>query len=177
MKEEQPSAEQLRDDLMERLQALQGPQAAGALGELAYRRSREALEKAIEEARLIRLQALEDAKRVRESELAALGEALRLMRESAESQVQAVLASAELEAQRLRDQARAEAESALAEARSQAAAMRAEAQAALAAAEARRQETEALEAELEGALRRMADRIGLKESPPAGWLRRRFGRR
>ena len=56
----------VRSDLLERLRALEGPQSSGSLAELAYRRAREALEHALNEAREVRLQAIEDARATRE---------------------------------------------------------------------------------------------------------------
>ncbi len=95
-----------RNELLERLKALEGPQASGSLAELAYRRAREALEKALDEARTIRLQAIEDARNHREREMTALADSLRNLRQSAETQIDALLREAEIEAERIRDTAR-----------------------------------------------------------------------
>ena len=58
--------EQVRRDLREQLKDLEAVQSQGTLAELAYRRSRDALERALEEAGKIRLHALEDARSTRE---------------------------------------------------------------------------------------------------------------
>ena len=73
-----------RNELLERLKALEGPQASGSLAELAYRRAREALEKALDEARTIRLQAIDDARNHREREMTALAESLDTLRRCAD---------------------------------------------------------------------------------------------
>mgnify|MGYP001455423940 CR=1 FL=1 len=77
---------------------MEGPQATGPLAELAYRRAREALERAMAEARAIRLQAITDARTTRERELAALMESMRSLRQSAVAQIEALLQAAEIEA-------------------------------------------------------------------------------
>ena len=73
----------VRSYLLERLKALDAEHGAGSLAELAYRRAREALEKALEEARTIRLQAIDDARRSRDQETSALRQALQAIVRSA----------------------------------------------------------------------------------------------
>src|SRR5688500_4916682 len=104
MPEEEPSS--IRSELLDRLRAMEGPQSSDSLAELAYRRAREALERALDESRVVRLQAIEDARATRERELTALMESLRSLRQSAEAQIEALVRSAELEAARIRDQSR-----------------------------------------------------------------------
>jgi hypothetical protein len=92
-----------RSELLERLRNLDALQSQGTLAELAYRRAREALEKALDEAGKIRLEALEDARATREREMTLLMESLRALRLSAEAQIQSVLTSAEAAAQQTRE--------------------------------------------------------------------------
>ena len=75
MSEEESGA--VRSELLERLRALESSQSESNLAELAYKRARDALERALEEARTIRLQALDDARLTRERELASLLESMR----------------------------------------------------------------------------------------------------
>jgi hypothetical protein len=160
-----------RNELLERLKALEGPQASGSLAELAYRRAREALEKALDEARTIRLQAIDDARNHRERELAALTESLRNLRESAERQIDALLREAELEAERIRDQAREEAREAVEKANIAAEATPAEAAAIRAAADERAREVERIEADFDEQLERIGKRLGMQK-PKKGLFRR-----
>src|SRR5262249_29741135 len=103
MREEQEEPGSIRSDLLDRLRALESSQSQSGMAELAYKRAREALERALEEARVIRLQAIDDARLTREHELATLMEAMRSMRTSAEAQIETFLRTAEIEAGRMRD--------------------------------------------------------------------------
>jgi|SRR5581483_40822 len=172
----QPDTPPAGGELLDRLKALDGLQSQGTLAELAYRRAREALEKALEEAGKIRLQALEDARATREREMSLLMESLKALRQSAEVQVQAIIAQAEIEAQQIRERARSDAEAHLEAARREAEDARAEAAALRQAAEARAREVERLEAEFNDLIARLGERIGVTEKPPEGWLGRLFRR-
>jgi hypothetical protein len=164
-----------RSELLERLRNLDALQSQGTLAELAYRRAREALEKALDEAGKIRLEALEDARATREREMALLMESLRALRLSAEAQIQSVLTSAEVEAHQTRERAQLEAERRLEEARRQAEAASAEAAAVRASAEQRAREVESLEREFNEMVERFVTRLGISEQPEGGWLRGLFG--
>jgi hypothetical protein len=161
----------VRNDLLERLRALEGPQATGSLAEIAYRRAREALERALEEARNIRLQAIEDARNTREHELNALMESMRSLRQSAQAQIDSLLQSAEIEAAGLREQAKIEAQTLLERASDDAERIRAEAAALRAAAEARAHEVDLIEQEFDRLLGSVAKRLGI-ERPAGGWWKR-----
>ncbi len=165
-----------RNDLMERLRSLESSQTSGTLAELAYRRAREALEKALEEARSIRLQALENARSTREREMCALMESLRSMRGSAESEIQGIIAAAEAEAARIRVRAETDAEETLREANRQSAAVRAEAAAIRKQAEERLSQVERLESDFNALAADVAKRLGISE-PSRGWLSRIYRRR
>lgn len=173
MPEEEPSS--IRSELLERLRAMEGPQSSDSLAELAYRRAREALERALDESRLVRLQAIEDAKATRERELTALMEALRSLRQSAEAQIEALVRSAEIEAVRIRDQSRSEAQANLDRAANEAAQIRAEAMSMRVGADERAREVERLEADFNELLARVVERLGITERPNEGWLRRLTG--
>jgi vacuolar-type H+-ATPase subunit E/Vma4 len=160
-----------RNELLERLQALEGPQASGSLAELAYRRAREALEKALDEARTIRLQAIDDARNHRERELTALAESLSNFRMAAERQIEELLREAELEAERLRDEARDEARQVVQRATADTASMRAEAAALRAAAEDRVREVEAMEAGFDEVIEQIGKRLGM-QGPKKPWFRK-----
>ena len=172
--EDQPGS--VRNELLERLRAMEGPQSTGTLAELAYRRAREALERALEEARTIRLQAIEDARDTRERELTALMESMRSLRQSAESQIETLLRTAELEASRMHDQARAEAQVVQERATQEAEAVRAEGAAVRASAEERAREIDRLEAEFNATVSKIAKQIGV-EAPSGGWWRHLLGRK
>lgn len=163
-----------RSELLERLRNLDALQSQGTLAELAYRRAREALEKALEEAAKIRLEALEDARATREREMSLLMESLRALRLSAEAQIQSVLTSAEVEAQQVRERAQLEAERRIEDARRQAEAIIAEAAAVRESADKRAREIEELEAEFNQMIERFITRIGISEKPDEGWLRALF---
>src|SRR6185503_18022690 len=137
---DQPS--NVRHELLERLRALESPSSQGGLTELSYRRAKEALERALEEARAIRLQAIEDARLTREREMRAMMESLQVLRHQAETQIDTLLRTAELEAERLASNARAEAQDTLDAAHREETTVRAEAQAIRAAAEERAREVE-----------------------------------
>jgi hypothetical protein len=169
-REEDPGS--VRSELLDRLRALEGPQASGDMAEVAYRRAREALERALDEAAAIRLQAIEDARAAREQELSTLMDSMRSLRQSAQLQIDELLRSAELEAVRLRDQAKREAQAILERATEDADRVRAEAASLRAGAEARAREVERIEQEFDRALQQIADRLGVKDQPPAGWWRR-----
>jgi len=165
-----------REEIMERLRALETPQSANTLTELSYRRAREALEKALEEARTVRLAALDDARATRERELSALLTSLRGLRQAAEAEIAAIMSRAEIEAAQLRDRTRQEAVELRAKAEEEAAILRANADAVRIAAEARVREVERLEGEFNERISEMAARIGLgAPQPSGGWLRSLFG--
>jgi hypothetical protein len=174
--QDNPAAGSVRSDLLERLKALDPNTASDSLAELAYRRAREALEKALEEARAIRLQAVADARATREREMTALLASMRNLRVAADAQAQQVLREAELHAERSRDETAAESRTLIEQANTEAAAIRNEARAihedALAiraAAEAKQAEVEALEANFNHAVEAIARRLGITETPPHGW--------
>ena len=175
MPEEEPSS--IRSELLERLRAMEGPQSSDTLAELAYRRAREALEHALEEARTVRLQAIEDARATRERELRALVESLRSLRISAEQQIEALVRTAELEAGRIRDQSRSEAQTTLERAATEASQIRAEAMSVRVGADERVREVERLEADFNELLDRVVERLGITERPSEGWLRRIIDRK
>jgi chromosome segregation ATPase len=168
--------EQVRRDLREQLKDLEAVQSQGTLAELAYRRSRDALERALEEAGKIRLHALEDARGTREREIASLMESLKALRESAEAQAQSVLAQAEIEATQMRDRARIDGDAYLDNARREAQEIAAEAGAMRHAAEDRVREVEKLEADFNEQVSRMTERLGIVEKPPQGWFGKLFKR-
>jgi hypothetical protein len=165
----------LRGELLERLKNLDALQSPGTLSELAYRRAREALEKALEEASKLRLQALEDARATRERELALTMESLKALRQSAETQVQSILAQAELEASEMRRTAGTEAEARREDARREAEDIAAEAAAVRQAAEARAREVAKLEADFNAVVARFAERLGVTEKPAGGFWKKLFG--
>lgn len=165
----------IRSELLDRLRAMESPQTSDSLAELAYRRAREALESALEEARTVRLQAIEDARATRERELTALMESLRHMRISAEQQIEALVRTAELEASRIRDQSRTEAHTTLENAASEASQIRAEAMSMRVGADEHVREVERLEAGFNEMIARVIERLGITEHPPEGWLRRITG--
>jgi hypothetical protein len=167
----------VRSELLERLRAMDGPQSSSALAELAYRRAREALERALEEARTIRLQAIEDAKTARERELTALMDSLRGLRQAAEAQIEAVLQTAQIEASRLRDEAQSQAQALIEQATNEAQRLKDEAAAIRAGAEERAATIKRLEDEFNELMTEMAHRIGLDERPDGGWWRRLTGRK
>src|SRR5262245_43727807 len=125
MQEHEPAT--IRNDLLERLRNLEGPATPGSLAELSYRRAKEALERALEEARNVRLQALEDAGLTRERESAALTAELHKLRDEAQAQIDHLLRTAEIEAERLKAKAELEAEAVLVGANEEAAQLRNEA--------------------------------------------------
>ena len=170
MQEHEPGT--VRNDLLERLRNLEGPSAPGSLAELSYRRAKEALEKALEDARNIRLQALEDARLSRERESSALAAQLTRMRDEAQAQIDNLLRTAEIEAERTRDTAKKDAEDILASANEEAATLRAEAHAIRSAADERAREVERIEHEFNYAVQDIATRLGIQEKPSKGWLRR-----
>jgi hypothetical protein len=159
-----------RSELLERLKALEEPQASSSLAELAYRRAREALEKALEEARAIRLQAIEDARTTREREMTALVESLKGLREAAEAQIELVLREAELQAEALRNQAQSDARAILDAANNESTTVRAEASALRAGAEERALEVARLEAAFDAQLEEIGKRLGM-EKPRKGLFR------
>jgi hypothetical protein len=170
--EQEDQSGAVRSELVERLRALEAAQSPGTLADISYKRAREALERALEEARSIRLQAIEDARRSREHELTSLMESLRSLRESAESQIEGLLRTAELEAGRIRDQARAEAQQIIERAGTDAEQARTEATALRQAAELRLKEIETLEDQFNEIARAIAQRLGITEEPGSGWWRR-----
>jgi hypothetical protein len=164
-----------RSDLLDRLKNLDALQSQGTLAELSYRRAREALEKALEEGAKIRLQALEDARSTRERELSQLMESLKALRQSAETQVQAVLTQADLEANQIRERARLDAEAHFETVRREAEDIAAEAAAVRQAAQATAREVAQLEFDFNAVVARFAERIGITEKPPEGFWRKLFG--
>lgn len=162
----------VREDLLERLRNLTESQSDATLAELAYRRAREALERALEEARSLRLAAIEDVRTTREREQASLLESLKALRQSTEAQIETLLRTAEIEADRLRSSAQHTASTTVEEANREAASIRAEAAAIRTAAEGRAQEVVRLEAEFNALLAQVGERLGMAEKPAAGWWAR-----
>jgi hypothetical protein len=160
-----------RNELLERLKALEGPQASGSLAELAYRRAREALEKALEEARTIRLQAIEDARANREREMAAMVESLKAVRQSAETQIDDLLREARLQAESIRERAQTDARTIVDTANAEASTTRAEAATLRAGAEERAREVARLEASFDAQLEEIGKRLGMQK-PKKGLFRR-----
>ena len=165
----------VQSELLERLKNLDALQSPGTLSELAYRRAREALEKALEEASRLRLQALEDSRATRERELALTMESLKALRKSAEAQVQSILAQAEIEAAETRRSAAADADHVREETRREAEDAAAEAAAVRQAAEARAREVAQLEADFNAMVSRFAERVGVTEPPQQGFWKKLFG--
>jgi hypothetical protein len=159
----------VRSDLLERLKEMDLSPDSSSLAELAYRRAREALEKALEEARVVRLQAIADARATREREMTALLESMRALRQSAETQIEQLLREAEIEAERSRSQAAIDAREIVEHANAEAAAVRAEAEKMRTDAEGRRAEIERLEADFNATVEAMALRLGVTEKPSRGW--------
>jgi hypothetical protein len=176
MQEEELSGS-IRNDLLERVRALESGDSPGSLSELAYRRAREALSAALEEARSIRLQALADTRAMRERAFGALAEDLQNMRRNTEAETANLIRTAEIEAERIRDEVQGQAEETIAGAERESAMMRAEASALRTTAEERAREVENLEAEFNALIERLNERLGLNEKPSGGWLRRLFGRK
>ncbi len=172
MPEEELPPNPVRNELLERLRALQGSQGSGSLADLAYTRAREALERALEEARTIRLQAIDDARNTRESELNSLMESMRSLRDSAERQIEALLTSAEIEAQRITDQSKIEAHQIIERATAEANESRTEAAAIRAAADTRLRDIERLEAEFNQLAAQIAARLGITDPPATGWWKK-----
>jgi hypothetical protein len=170
MQENSPS-DPIRSELLERLKALEEPAADDSLADLAYRRAREALEKALDEARTIRLQAIEDARNNRERELSALMESLGALRRSAQAQIESFLREAEIEAERIRDEARTEARVAVEQAEAVSTTIRADADAIRIAAEERARAVTRLEADFDAQLERIGKRLGMQK-PKKGFFRR-----
>lgn len=170
MQEQEPAS--IRNELLERLRALEGAQSSGSLADLAYQRAREALERALEEARSLRLQAIEDSRATRERELTTLMESMRSLRESAEAQIDGLLRNAEMEALRIREQSQFEAQQTLERATEDANRMRSEAEAIRNAADLRLRDIERLEAEFNQLAARIAERLGITEAPSSGWWKR-----
>jgi hypothetical protein len=171
----QPEGGPAESELLARLRSLDVTQSQGTLSELAYRRAREALEKALEEAGKIRLQALEDARATRERELAQLMESLRALRQSAETQVQAILQQAEIEASQIRERARHEADAHFESVKRESEDIAAEAAAVRQAAENRAREVAQLEADFNAMVSKFAERIEVTDKPAEGWWRKLFG--
>ena len=169
--QDDPLFDTTRNELLERLKAMEGPQASGSLADIAYTRAREALEKALEEARTIRLQAIEDARNHRERELTALAESLTNLRQSAETQIEALLQEARIEAERIRDAASTEARELLERTSQDASTVRSEAAAIRIAADERAHEVERIEADFDAQLERIARRLGMQK-PKRGLFRR-----
>jgi hypothetical protein len=167
----------IRNELLERLRALEGSQTSSGLADLAYRRAREAMERAMEEARVIRLQAIEDARASRERELTSLMDSMRSLRESAEAQIAELLRSAEIEAQRIADTSRIEAQAILERATQDATTAREEAALMRAAAEDRLRNIERLETEFNQVANQIAARLGITDPPSSGWWKKLGGSR
>jgi hypothetical protein len=151
--------------------------AAESLTELAYRRAKEALESALDEARKIRLEALEDARRTRGTEGLAMVEARERHLEAAEAEAKGLLRQAEIEAGRIRSEAEQDVRQTVREAKKEAQRQLLEAEATLVearalrvAADERQREVERLEAEFDATLSQIAERVGIREKPARGWL-------
>jgi len=176
MQEEEPSGS-IRHELLERLRALESDQSPGNLSELAYRRAREALTAALEEARSIRLQALADARDSRERAFESMAQDLQTLRRNTETEIDSLLRTAEIEAERTRDESQRQAAEIIARAESEAEAMRVEAATLRAGADERAREVERLEAEFNSLIERLNERLGINDKPSGGWLRRLTGRK
>ncbi len=170
-------SESIRSELLDRLRAMEGQQSSGILSDLAYERAKEALERALEEAQTIRLQAIEDARSTREGELTALMETMRSLHESAESQIEVLLRSAEIEASQVNDLAKTEAESILERASADAAQIQANAAAIRESAEERVHEIERQEAEFNQVISKLVKRIGISDKPRRGWFGKAGGKK
>jgi len=177
--QDDPAAGPVRNDLLERLKALDTDSMSDSLAELAYRRAREALNLALEEARAVRLQAIEDARATREREMTALLASMRNLRLAADAQAQEILREAGVQAERSLGEAAAEARTIVDQANTEAASIRDEVRTiqedALnirAAAEAKQAEVEAVEANFNVAVAAIAQRLGITEMPSEGWWAR-----
>jgi cell division septum initiation protein DivIVA len=124
----------------------------------------------MDEARNVRLQAIEDAKNTRERELTELLDAMRTLRQSAETQIDNTLRTAGLESERLLDQAKNEAQTIIERATDEARTLRAEAESLRLTAEERLRDVQQLEGEFNTIVSKIAQRIGL-EAPEQGWWR------
>jgi hypothetical protein len=102
-------------------------------------------------------------------------ESMRTLRQSAERQIEELLATAEIEAQRIRQQAEAETRTLVDQARAEATEIRIEAEAIRHAAEERAREVERIEASFNELLAGIAQRFGLTEKPSEGWWKRVTG--
>ena len=169
-------SDSVRSELLERLRAMESQQSTGPLSDLAYQRAREALERALEEAQSIRLQAIEDARSTREGELTALMQTMRSLRESAESQIGVSLRSAEIKVSRLNDLAKTEAESIIERASADAAQIKTDAAAVRNSAEERVHEIERQEAEFNNVISKLVKRLGINEKPSRGWFGKAGGK-
>jgi chromosome segregation ATPase len=149
MQEETP-AEKRRSDALERLRLMDLSRPPSGPADQDYQQARQSLEEALEEARTIRLQAIDDARATRQREMAALAESLRALRHAAEVEAQALIRTAEIQAERTR----------------------ANADAVLAAAEERKREMDRIEAEFNAVAAAIAKRLGITEQPETGWWRR-----
>jgi hypothetical protein len=172
MQQEEQQPASIRNELLERLRALEGIQSSGSLADLAYARAREAMERAMEESRSIRLQAIEDARTTRERELTSLMDSMKTLRESAENQIADLLRSAEIEASRIADQSRIEGQKILQRANEEAARIRDEATAMRQAYEERLRDSERLEADFNRIAGQIAARLGISDAPAGGWWRK-----
>lgn len=175
--QDEPQPGSVRSELLSRLRSLDTQPSAGSLADIAYTRAKEALERALDEARTIRLQAIDDARRTRERELNALTESLASLRLSAEAQVESLLRTAEIEAGRLREKAESDAGRLIDEARTGAGQITAQAVALRASADERAREIDRLESEFNRLMSEIAERIGLRETPAGGWWQRLRGKR
>ena len=177
--QDDPAASPVRSDLLERLKALDTDTMSGSLADIAYRRAREALEKALDEARAIRLQASIDARTTREREMTALLASMRNLRLAADAQVQQILREAEIQAASSRSKAEADSRAIVEQANAEAASILDEARAVHkdahtlhAAADARQAEIEGTEANFNRAVEAIAQRLRITEVPPEGWWAR-----
>ena len=150
-----------------------------SLTELAYRRAREALESALEEARKVRLDALDAARRHREAEAGAMKEALERRRQDGEAEAAGLVRRAEVEAERILAEAQQDARAIVRDAKAEAQRELLEADRTLVearalriAADERQREVERLEAEFNATVSGIAERLGITETPERGWLRR-----
>jgi hypothetical protein len=167
--QEEPSG-RISSELLDRLRAMETPEASGSLAEAAYSRARDVLERALDEAQTLRLQAIDDARTTREREMTALMESMRTLRLAAQAQIETQLKTAEMEMSRLIEQSRSDAAAIVAKATEDALQIRAEAAASRSAADHRLQEIERLEADFDDVLERMTGRLGIR-APSGGWWR------
>lgn len=104
-------------------------------------------------------------------------ETMRSLRESADSQIEALLRSPEIEASRVTDAAKTEAESLIERAIADSAQIKTEAAAVHDSAEERVHEIELLEAEFNHVIAKLAKRLGISDKTGRGWFWKADGKK